>query len=69
LLIGASRSRPCAAHLSLHDLGHAAQHAVARGVPVRVVEPLEVVDVHDDDREPVVEAVGSLDLLLEPRVE
>ena len=39
-----------------------AQDAVARGMAERVVDGLEVVDVEEDERQPVVVAAGALDL-------
>ena len=53
------------------DLRRPSQDLVAGGVPVRVVDPLEMVEVHDQDRErgAVTPQVGPLatELVLQPR--
>jgi hypothetical protein len=37
------------ARISLHSLGGRAQHAVAHTVPVRIVDPLEVIEIQESD--------------------
>ena len=53
------------AHGSDHAVGHQPQHAVAEGVAVAVVELLEVVQVHEQQREPGAVAPGAGDGLRE----
>ena len=47
------------AHVLAQLAGHGGQHAVALGVPVAVVDGLEVVDVDDRDRQVAVVAAGA----------
>ncbi|MNI51173.1 hypothetical protein D3C73_1058820 [compost metagenome] len=50
-----------------HGLGHLAQHLVADRMAVRVIDPLEVVDVQQQHRQRRVVGVGEADLTAQDR--
>jgi hypothetical protein len=59
LLAADPGDRVLAAERGLQVTGEPAQHLVTAGVPVPVVDPLEVVDVHHRERQVAVVAVGE----------
>jgi hypothetical protein len=69
LLAAQPRQRVGIAGALAQDLRHRLQHRVADVVAVAVVDALEVVDVHDDDRELLRVAAATHQLLVEHLVE
>ena len=63
------RGRIADAQLRLHTLGDLAQRRIPRDLPVRVVDDAEPVDVHDCAGERAARALGTRDLLTQPRLE
>ncbi len=60
-----ARRGPSCARSRRAASGDAAQHAVADRVAARVVDRLEVVEVDDDERQPVPVALGARELAVE----
>ena len=52
-----------------HENAHPLQHAIADAVAVRPVDLREVVDVHQNHRQPVLEALDAVAFLEERDVE